>query len=874
ELDGATMLDFGIEKEEYKVGEKIALSIPSTPGNRILVSLESGSEVLQTFWVEAEKENTAISFEATSEMSPNVYAHLTMVQPHGQSSNDLPIRLYGVQSIKVVDPSTELKPVIGMPKELQPEQRYTIEISEANKKAMAYTLAVVDEGLLDITNFETPSPWSAFFAREALGIKTWDVYDDVMGAFSGKMEPLLAIGGDGEIGEKEEKEANRFKPVVHYLGPFYLSAGKTAKHILTMPQYIGSVKTMVVAAGNGAYGKADQQTPVKQPLMVMATLPRVAGPGESMKLPVNVFVLDKKIKNISLKVESKGTLVLQGSPTMTLTFNGEGDQVAYFDLKAKEALGMGKVTVTATSGQLSATYDVEMNVIPRNPQVTKLQDKIIAEGSQWETRYQPTGILGKNKAFVEFSSLPPLNIEQRLGYLIQYPHGCIEQTTSAVFAQLFINKLMKLDSDRESEIQQNVAAAIKRLKSFQLPSGGFSYWPGNDYPNLWGTNYAGHFLIEAKASGYDVPESLLSSWIGFQTQKAESWNVQNSDQDNDLTQAYRLYTLAKVGNPALGAMNRMKERPNLKREASWRLALAYAIAGYDTQARELIEGLVTEPDAANIHYRSTFGSQTRDQAMILETLLTLDQKEKAFGILMKIAGEMGEKDRWMSTQTTAYCFIAIAKYTDKFKVDEETNIALDFGGKTSSLKGNDFVYQASLPDPDKPVSIKISNKGNAPVFARLIQTGIPIEGTGQSEAENIRFEISYYDKDGSSLDISRLPQGTNFTAKVTVSNPGLKGPYTELALTQIFPSGWEIINTRLDGSDQVMEASVAKYMDIRDDRVMHYFDLAPNKQASFTVMLNAAYQGSYFLPTVSVEAMYDNTIYARKAGKWVQVVAE
>ena len=225
-MDGASMLDFSVEKEEYKTGEKITLSIPSTAGNRILVSLETGSEILQTFWVETKDQNTNIAFDATPDMSPNIYVHLTMVQPHGQDKNDLPIRLYGVQSVKVVDPQTVLAPQIKMPKELRPEQAYTIEISEKSGKAMAYTIAVVDEGLLDITNYKTPDPWSSFYAREALGIKTWDVYDDVMGAFSGKMDHLLAVGGDGELKPKEEKEANRFKPVVRFLGRFSLTKAK------------------------------------------------------------------------------------------------------------------------------------------------------------------------------------------------------------------------------------------------------------------------------------------------------------------------------------------------------------------------------------------------------------------------------------------------------------------------------------------------------------------------------------------------------------------------------------------------------------------------------------------------------------------------
>ncbi|MBV6646263.1 MAG: hypothetical protein KI790_12485 [Cyclobacteriaceae bacterium] len=872
ELDGASMLDFAVEKETYQVGDQIALSIPSTQGNSILVSLETGGEVLQTFWVDAEQENTSISFEATPEMAPNIYAHLTMIQPHAQTANDLPIRLYGVQSIKVVDPGTTLQPIINMPDELRPEQRFSIDISEQSKKPMAYTIAVVDEGLLDITNYKTPDPWSSFYAREALGIKTWDVYDDIIGAFTGKMDHLLAIGGDDEFNEKDEKEANRFKPVVKFLGPFELGPGETKTHHLQMPQYIGSVKTMVVAASNGAYGNADQVTPVKQPLMVLATLPRVAGPGESMKLPVNIFALEDNIKNVSVEVETSGALTATSGNTQRASFSKAGDKVLYFDIKAKETFGIGKVKVTATSGKLEAVYDIEMNVIPRNPMTVSVLDQVVSNGSSWQQDYQPIGILGKNAASVEISTLPPLNIEQRLGYLIRYPHGCIEQTTSSVFPQVFLDHLISLSDDRQSEIQRNIEAGIKRLKTFQLPGGGFAYWPGNDYASNWGTNYAGHFLLEAKNAGYAVPDGFISSWVNFQTQKADAWGNLSTDDDNDLIQAYRLYTLALAGSPAMGAMNRMKESEKVRRSAKWRLALAYAMAGYESQALNLIAGLPAKADSTLKDYRYSFGSNTRDQAMIMEALLELKKKEEAFEILMNIARKMGDKDRWMSTQTTAYAFVAIAKYVKGFGLDGETNVKVDVNGESTSISNDDFVHQVMLQNADQNGSIQIENNGEAPVFARIIRSGIPMEGAEKPIKRNIQMSVRYMDSDGNNLEVTRLQQGTNFHAEVSVTNPGLKGDYSELALTQIFPSGWEIINTRLDGSADRNEA--VDYLDIRDDRTMHYFDLKPNKQHTFTVLLNAAYQGDYYLPAITVEAMYDNSIFANKTGKWVKVLPE
>jgi len=524
DMGGATRLDFAVESESVAVGDKIRLNIPSSEGGRILVSLETGSKLLETFWVETQPENTNIEFEATASMAPNIYANITMIQPHAQTANDLPIRMYGIQNVEVTDPETILKPVISMPDELGPEEKFQVSIREENGKPMAYTLAIVEDGLLDLTKFKTPEPHKRFYAREALGVKTWDVFDDVMGSYGGQIEQMLSVGGDDENVGPDEKEANRFKPVVIFKGPYFLEPGKKAQHKITMPQYIGSVRTMVVAGYAGAYGNSDKTIPVKQPMMVLATLPRVAGPMEELKLPVNVFTMDDNIKNVKVEVVASGKLKLNGENRKSLTFTESGDQVVYFDVTAASDLGVGKVKVKATSGNLTAEYDLELNVRASNPEIHQISETILEGGGDWTMSYEPLGMLGTNEGVVEVSSLPPLNLEQRMKYLIRYPHGCIEQTTSAVFSQLYLDDLVDLSDDKSASIQKNINAAIERLRSFQLPSGAFSFWPGNSEPTYWGTNYAGHFLIEARNQGYLVPEDIISSWISFQQEQANQWS--------------------------------------------------------------------------------------------------------------------------------------------------------------------------------------------------------------------------------------------------------------------------------------------------------------------------------------------------------------
>ncbi|SMD34905.1 hypothetical protein SAMN04488029_2245 [Reichenbachiella faecimaris] len=867
---GVSMLNFEVEKSDYQVGEQVKLTFPSSKGGRVLVSLETGKKIIQSFWVETEEKATAIQFEATSDMSPNVYAHISLIQPHAQTANDLPIRMYGIQSIKVVDPNTTLKPLIAMPKELNPEQTFQVKVSEQNGRTMAYSVAMVDDGILDLTKYKTPSPWETFYAREALGIKTWDLYDDVIGAYGGKLERLLAIGGDAPLEAQDAKKANRFKPVVKYLGPFQLKAGETASHEITMPQYVGSVRTMVVAAHEGAYGSVEQTTPVKQAVMVLATLPRVAGPGEEMDLPVTVFVNDAKIKQVTVSVKEEGKLKVIGDGTQTIKFAQPGEQIVYFRVKAAESLGFAKISVSAKGGSITSNHEIELDVRASNPEIVEVQDQLISANDSWSASYQPLGMIGTNQGLIELSSLPSLNLEQRLQYLIRYPHGCIEQTTSSVFAQLYLEEFVPLSEERKQQISANINAAIQRLSSFQTVNGGMAYWPGQVEENDWGTNYAGHFLLEAKKKGYAVPEGLLSRWTKFQKKQANQWS-KGGRRDNDLIQAYRLYTLILADEKVLGAMNRMKEMDDISSVAKWRLALAYALAGHKGPAETMIDGLsktVEKYDEPSY----TYGSRLRDRAMILETLSVLERKEEAYPILEEIALQMGDKNRWMSTQTTAYSLVAIASYTKGAELNEEVNFEVNVGSVAASFQKGKYVTQILIEEKEKSQPVMIKNAGNAPLYARMIRTGIPLGGNETADAKNIKMTVSYRDKNGKTLTVSDLKQSANFSAVVTIQHPGVRGEYKDLALTQIFPSGWEIINTRLNDTSGISARDEPDYMDIRDDRVMQYFDLKPNEKKTFEIKLNASYKGKFYLPAVAVEAMYDHSIYARTAGQWVSVV--
>lgn len=870
----AAMLSFTSDKQSYKVGEQATLTIPTGAGGRALISIENGSKVLKTAWINTEQGQTRYKFKIEPGMAPNIFTTITLLQKHAQTLNDLPIRMYGSIGLDIEDPETILKPIITMPDKIRPETKSSITVSETSGKEMTYTIALVDEGLLDLTNFKTPNPHSAFYAREGLGVKTWDLFDYVIGAFGGGLERILSIGGDGSgVGNGKNVSVNRFKPVVKFMGPFHLGKGEKQTKQFTLPQYIGSVRAMVIAGHDGSYGFAEKPVAVKKPLMILATLPRVLGPSEQVQLPVTVFAMENNIKTVTVKVQSNAFSNPASSYSKTVTFTKTGDQLVSFDLNVKNFVGVGNVHITAQSGSETTAFDVQLNVRNPNPPITSVIQKELGPGEVWNTTYAAIGMGGTNKATLEVSAIPALNLSKRLGYLVQYPHGCVEQTTSSVFPQLYLGMLMDLSAQQKAEAERNIKAGIARLNGFQVQSGGLSYWPDGGEPDDWGTNYAGHFMLAAQAKGYALPVGFLEQWKKFQKRRAQNWvpDTREMYYYSSLIQAYRLYLLALAGVPELGAMNRLKEIKYLSPEAKWRLAAAYKLAGQPEVGLRMIAGLPTQVKPYN-QMGYTYGSDVRDEAMILETLTLLGQRKQASQVVYNVAAKLSQ-DTWYSTQTTAYSLLAIAQYCGQNKSGNKLQFDVQAGSLKSTVNADNYLWQSNIAANGGKALIK--NKGKGRLYIRLIQQGQP--ALGQEMPSNInpdvlQMQVKYYTLSGAPIDPTLLKQGTDFVAQVILKNPGQRGSYANMALTQIFPSGWEILNTRMMNNDEAFKSSPSDYRDIRDDRVNTYFSIAPHQEVTYYVMLNASYTGKYYLPATYCEAMYDTTINALQGGQWVEVV--
>ena len=874
--EAASMLTFSSDKEKYQPGETAIITIPKAANGRALISIENGSDILEKFWYDVQSGEQKIPIDITPKMAPNIYVHITFIQPHHQTSNDLPIRLYGVKPVFVEDPATVLHPELTTDKTFRPETPAIISVNEKTGKEMAYTLAIVDEGLLDLTRFQTPNPHQVFYAREALGIKTWDLYDHVLGAYGGKIEQIFSVGGDGDFEfETEPKKANRFKPMVKFIGPVLLKPGKTNTHTIHIPRYIGSVRVMLIAGNENAYGSTDKTVPVKNELMVLATLPRVVGPGEQVQMPATVFAMDENLNQVTVKAHTNDLFTIEGAATKKLVFSQSGDQLVNFKLKVADKSGIGKAGVNVSSGSYNSTDDIEIEVRNPNPPIFQFHDKILQPGEMWKYQYTLPGMEGTNAAVLELSTIPSVDFGRRLKYLLQYPHGCLEQIVSGSFPQLFLPLIMNADENMLGVIDRNVREGIRSVQKFVHPDGGFAYWPNSNESNSWVTSYTGHFLIEAEKQGYVLPHNMLKNWTNFQKRMARNWSAGGKRYryeryfESDLQQAYRLYTLALANKAETGSMNRLREKDDLAVQARWLLASSYALINKNDIANDLVRNLGTEvPEYQGSSF--TYGSTLRDRAIVLLSLQLLDRQDEAINLMKNIA-EVMSSGRWLSTQSVAFGLMSVAQMAGDAFVSDEMKFEYQVNnGKTIRGHTEMPVHQIDLNTSSQRETINVTNNGESVMFAQLSMSGIPfIDSTGSIQS-NLRMNVEYNSLSNKFLNVDQLEQGTDFKAVITIENP-TNERYHDMALTHIVPSGWEIVNMRLNTDGSVHYADIPQYQDIRDDRVYMYFDLGPGKSKQFVILLNASYKGKFFLPAVSCEAMYNNRIRAKTTGKWVEV---
>lgn len=540
---------------------------------------------------------------------------------------------------------------------LKPNDRFTVSV-DADKK-MEYTISVVDEGLLQITNYKTPNPYDYFYQKEGLQLSAYDNYSEIIGRTFGDINQVLTAGGDGFLMAEARmskmansfgfEQSERFEPLAIYRGVLTTDDEGRGSVDLELPNYTGAVRVMVTGASGDSYGVAQKRVEIKAPVVVNLSMPRVLKVGDEFQVPVKVFATEENIGKIDLTFEFLGETY---SESMELK-NGESKDI-FFNIKVGNEIGNREAKLKIKSPNYTNEDVINIDVTSNNP-YTYINNLDYVDGEK-TFEFPQESVEGSTKSKIVISTSPILAIDNRLKELIRYPYGCVEQTVSTIFPQLFIDELTDSKEISKEQSVKNINSGIARLSGFQLEDGSFSYWAGNSEGDLWATNYVGHFMVIAKEKGYYIPETLYNSWLRFAIEKSKESNY------NLNLKAYTLYVLALGGEAQISEMNYIYDNnlKDLDEISKWYLASAYALIGEEEIAKELGDKLsrVVEEKPFD-YYVDSYGSSLRDKAIILNSYYTI-YKEIDKNLYEDIVTTL-QSQNWLSTQSIGYSLISLAQ---------------------------------------------------------------------------------------------------------------------------------------------------------------------------------------------------------------------
>ncbi|MWV61270.1 hypothetical protein DCO58_10505 [Helicobacter saguini] len=897
-----TQLRIMSDKSQYNKGEVAKVSFESSAHSKALITINKDGKILKRMWKNAGAGVTNVDIPLDAAYTPNVYVNVALLQDYN-NTNDMALRLYGSIPLSVKDSSTDIGYKIDAPSEIRPNADFEIKISSDSKKQSNFTLAIIDEGLLSLSGYKSPNAWKYFYAKNAMQLDTYDTYDLVINKTFGKVHNILKAGGDYADDDidlssvrNDDEKADRFKPVVLYTAPSVTDSNGNATLKFKMPSYIGNVRVMLVGVNDTALGQADSNIKVSAPAVMLPTLPRSLKIGDKFTLPIEVFATNESVKNASISIESKNNLVRFDKKNVSVDFSSSSKEskTIFFEGVVADSIGIDDISITLKANDFTMIDSTQIDVKAINPYTQSVDKFILNAGKSLNLEAPKSFVAKSNSGFIEISSFPYLAFNHRLSYLMGYPYGCIEQTTSAVMPQLFLDKLSNAKYIDKAKIAKNINAAIAKIQRHQVYNGGFAYWQGGRTADSWGSNYAGHFLLLAKNNGYSVSEAMLKQWLNYEVNYVK-------DNKSDIIRIYSLYLLALAKQPQIGIMNTIYEHDlkSLGNVEKWLLAATYKLANMGDMATKITKDLSINVESKSDYYGYTYGSNLRDKAIILLAYNTIFNKasESLFNDITKDI----ESKKWLSTQETGYALLALGNIKEN-AMDSMLKFDINVNNKKEAIAEN----ARSLRFDFASGKASLESKSDKDLYVIQSWEGISIEPL-KEEAKGLNIKREFLDNNGKALDISKLKSGDSFWIKLSVS---ATDSISNVALVQGMPSGWEIENLRFSGNIEssqdsyddteranptstlpsfVTPSSIA-YTDIRDDKIMWFFNLdsAYNLDSNSGVgsvsgskfakvvfaKINVVTPGDFTLPPATAEAMYNNNYTATTNTQKVKVTSK
>jgi uncharacterized protein YfaS (alpha-2-macroglobulin family) len=859
-------IELQLDKRAYTPGDTAKLLIKSPFKGKALVTVTQ-DRVLTATVVNLTDATQQIPLPVEASFAPNAYCSVTVIRPIVKGEKWAAHRAFGVTPLMMEEKQHKLSVASKLPDVVRPGEKVKISLSvEKDSKKVAdaeMTVALVDEGILQLTGYKTADPFEFFYGKRSHGVETSDFYSLLIPEpEEKKVAGASSPAGDAEYDAKKHLNpvsVKRVRPVALWLSDIMTDGKGNAFAEFTVPkEFTGKLRLMAVASSEKDFGSGEAQAKVKQPLMVEPSLPRFLAPSDQFTVPVSIFNETGKDGEVSVSLDVPEDFKITSASTVKVPAKQGSETIVKFGVVAPAHAGKATIKAKAKLGNEDAEQMLELSVRPAANFVTLGGSGTVKAPGKAQVKLPAEWLKGTESYSLEVSSLPAVQFLGALKYLIEYPYGCVEQTTSSVYPLLYLKEILPtIDLKRFSanQIDRNVQAGIERLFTMQTLSGGFGMWPGSRETHDWGTVYATEFLTEAKNAGYAVPKRDLNDALDY-LEKIISGKSKDGNAD-EVLRSHAIYVLAKAGRIKSSWIRRIQEtKENLPEAGKLYLAGSLALLGDKKAMSELI-GQSFNDKSFSEDGEGEFN--VLPAALGLSIFMEADPDNSLVPVLVKrLEGSMKE-GQWGTTQNNAQALLGLGKYARYLK-----NQAQNFTGRILSdgkpIGSFDDKNGASLSGSElsgKDIALEVEGTGAA--YYYWTSGGVPGSGKVEEKDKGLKARRSFLDPAGKPADLTKLKQGDVVIVDISL---GADQNYKNVVLADLLLAGFEVENPRLVSSDTAdlsdKDMVDPAKIDIRDDRVLVFTNVLDGTHYRYVV--RAVTPGKFRLPPVSAECMYDPSI--------------
>jgi hypothetical protein len=860
-MDHPDRIEIDLDKESYKPGETAQIQVRAPFSGKLLLTIER--EKVFEYKVVTLKENTAtIKMPITDQYRPNVFVSAHLIRSTEKLERDTKVRAFGVVPLKVSTESNRLAIDLQTPTEIRPNSKLTInfKVSGQARSTPYLTIAAVDEGICQLTDFTTPDPHGFFFGKKRLSVESYDIYSSLLPEIA-----ATSSSPSGDLGASKRRRLTpitvaRIKPVAFWSGLIKTDEQGNGSIGFDMPQFSGSVRVMAVAFANDKFGNAQKNVFVREPIVLTPTFPRFIGSTDQLVIPVNVYNGAGADADFEVNLSATGPVSIIGMSTENVRVPMGKESPVYFTVKGDQSMGKIEFRLAAKGGGSQTSMKEEVPLRPPVPFITLTGNGSVTAAVPATFKFPADWIAGTTDFTLSVSPFPAVKFSSSLQYLLTYPHGCIEQTTSRVFPLLYFSELARLaepDLFKKNSSDYFVEEGITKLENMQLASGVFSYWPQGGYQNDWSSIYVTHFLVEARKAGFTISDRVYDKALGALQSFARDYRT---DRDDEYVVAtYAGYVLALAGKPDKSSLAYLKNNAlsHLQDYSRCQLAGALALAGDLPTARTLLPKTILVGDTLK-RWESggNFNSSIRARAIMLEILAEVDPTSPlAPKLVESLTKDINPQGRWHTTQENAYALMALGKVMKKQGKSDYTGVIKVNGTELAQIDNQNHNF-AAKDWGGKEATITITGEGTCYYYWRV--DGLPSTLKIDEYDNDLQVRRRYLDENGNPADYQNFRQGDMVVAEITVK--ALHESLDNVAIVDMLPAGFEIENPRLQSRKGITwigdRAYQPLYMDIRDDRMVVFGNFAENREEIFYYGIRVVSEGSFIVPPIRAEAMY------------------